>query len=164
MKKWICTTAMLALVACGTLAPAEKETHRVAWTQTVEKMLADRHYTIDVQMMYPHRGTARNVVGNYSLEVRGDTLVSYLPYFGRAYQVPYGGGKGLNFSEVMENYSAVMNAQGQTIVTIGLTNEEDTYQYTLSIFDNGSTTIDVHARQRDPITFSGMIVEDDDNR
>lgn len=75
---------------------AEKAARKAA---LVEKALADRHYTIDVQMMYPQQGPARNVSGDYSLEVRGDTLISSLPYFGRAYLVPYGGGKGLNFSE-----------------------------------------------------------------
>lgn len=157
MKKWMLILSVLAFVACSTLTPAEKEAQRVARAQAVEKMLADRHYTINVQMLYPHRGAAKNVSGTYSLEVRGDTLVSYLPYLGRAYQVPYGGGKGLNFSEIISHYSSAKDAKGQTHVTIGLTNDEDTYQFTLSIFDDGSTTIDVLSKQRDPITFSGMM-------
>ena len=41
-----------------------------------------------------------------------------------------------------------------------LTNEEDTYLYMLDIFDNGSTTIDVRAKQREPISYSGEMVID----
>jgi hypothetical protein len=152
--------AVLALVACSTLTPEEKEARKVARAQAVEKALADRHYSIDVQMMYPQRGPAKNISGNYSLEVKGDTLVSYLPYFGRAFQVPYGGGKGLDFIAVIGEYSAVKDAKGQTLVTIKVTNEEDTYLYQLGIFDNGSTTIDVQPKQREPISFSGMMADD----
>ena len=152
--------AVLALVACSTLTPEEKEARKVARAQAVEKALADRHYSIDVQMMYPQRGPAKNISGNYSLEVKGDTLVSYLPYFGRAFQVPYGGGKGLDFIAVIGEYSAVKDAKGQTLVTIKVTNEEDTYLYQLGIFDNGSTTIDVQPTQREPISFSGMMADD----
>lgn len=160
MRKWIGMTVVLALMGCSTLTPAEKEAQRKATAQAVEKAMADRHYTIDVQMMYPQRGPAKNVSGDYSLEVRGDTLVSYLPYIGRAYQVPYGGGKGLNFVAVMERYSVTKDAKGQTIVTFGVTNEEDTYEYQLGIFDNGSATIDVRSKQRDPISFSGVMAEE----
>ena len=158
MKKiFVVLMAVIALAACSTLTQAEKEQRKMAQKQAVEKALADRHYTIDVLMMYPQKGPGRQVNGDYSLEVKGDTLVSYLPYFGRAYQVPYGGGKGLNFSAVMDYYSATTDAKGKTIVVIGVTNDEDTYEYTLSIFDNGSTTIDVSAQQREHISYSGRM-------
>ncbi len=106
-------------------------------------------------MMYPQRGPAKNVTGTYSLEVKGDSLISYLPYFGRAYMVPYGGGKGLNFTEIIGNYYESKNAKGQTEIAIEVTNEEDTYLYQLSVFDNGNATIDVRSKEREPITYSG---------
>lgn len=87
--------------------------------------------------------------------MRGDTLISSLPYFGRAYLVPYGGGKGLNFSELISNYEVTKKPKGLTEIAIELTNEEDTYLYQLSIFDNGSATIDVRSKQRQPISYSG---------
>ena len=162
MKKWICMMAVLALVACSTLTPEEKEARRVAIAKKVATALADRHYQIDVDMMYPLRAPGRNVGGTYSLEVRGDTLVSYLPYFGRSYQVPYGGRpKGLNFTEIIQRYTTAKDDRDQTIVTIEVTNEEDTYQYRLSILDNGNSSIDVQSNQHDPITFTGMMAVDE---
>ena len=59
----------------------------------------------------------------------------------------------------MRHYSVTKDSKGQTIVKIEVTNEEDTYQYQLSIFDNGSTTIDVQSKQRAPITFSGIMAD-----
>ena len=148
----------LALSACATLTPAEKKAKEEEKAKMVHKLLNERHYTIEVQMMYPQGGVAQNVASDYSLEVRGDTLLSYLPYRGRAYQVPYGGGKGLNFSARIGKYSTqYIEKKELTKVTIELTNDEDTYLYELSIFDNGRANIDVRAREREPISFSGEI-------
>ncbi len=153
MKKCLLILAVLACVACSTLTPAEKA-ERAAF---VASALNDRHYKIDIQMMYPQRGPAKNVTGTYSLEVKGDSLISYLPYFGKAYQVPYGGGKGLNFIDTIEQYAATKDAKGRYQIAIGLTNEEDTYLYSLEVFDNGNATIDVRSKQREPISYSGMM-------
>lgn len=157
MKKCFLILSVMACVACSSLTPAERAERAARHAALVEKALADRHYTINIQMMYPQRGPARNVTSNYSLEVKGDTLISYLPYFGRAYNVPYGGGKGLNFTERVSNYNESKNAKGQTKISIELTNEEDTYLYQLSIFDNGNTAIDVRSKEREPISYSGEI-------
>lgn len=42
-------------VACSTLTPAERAERAARKAALVEKVLADRHYTIDVQMMYPQQ-------------------------------------------------------------------------------------------------------------
>ena len=82
-------------------------------------------------------------------------LVSYLPYFGRAYSVPYGGGKGLNFTAPISEYKAEKDNKGTTQITVIVNNEEDILTYFLSVFDNGRATIDVRAREREPISYSG---------
>ena len=42
-------------------------------------------------------------------------------------------------------------------IEIGVVNDEDTYLYTIEVFDNGNSSIDVHARQRERISYSGEI-------
>ena len=87
--------------------------------------------------------------------MKGDTLISYLPYFGRVYWVPYGGGKGLNFMVTISSYEEWEKKNGLRHIEIGLKNEEDTYLYTIEVFSNGSATIDVMARQREQISYTG---------
>ena len=149
-------TASLA-TACVTVSPGEKEAKQKAVEEKVLQALKEKHYTIDVYMMYPQGRGGISVTSDYSVEVKGDTLVSYLPYFGRAYQVPYGGGKGLNFTEQIEHYSAKRDDKGRTTITIELTNDEDTYTYILTIFENGKATVDVRSEQREPISYSGEL-------
>lgn len=141
------------LTACSTMTAAERAEKALA----VGRALASRHYVVDVQMMYPRSGRAVNVSSNYSLEIKGDTVVSYLPYFGRAYSIPYGGGKAFNFSAPIISYESASDPKGKTYVRLVTDNEEDVITFQLEIFDNGQTTIDVQAREREPITYSGEL-------
>ena len=110
--------------------------------------------------MYPMKGGAKSVSAGYTVEVRNDSLFSYLPYIGRAYQIPYGGGKGLNFSERIGSYQESQKKNGQRHIEIGVKNDEDTYLYTIDVWDNGSSQIEVLPRQRERITYSGEMTFD----
>lgn len=104
------------------------------------------------------RGSSKNVSYGYSVEVRNDSLFSYLPYFGRAYEVPYGGGKGLSFEAPILHYQETMTKNKSRQIGIELTNEEDSYTYHITVFENGSSSIDVQARKRESISYSGEMI------
>lgn len=145
----------LMLSGCATTADRQQEKARIA--AQVEQALADRAYVIDINMMYPQRGRAVNVTGNYSLEIRNDSLISYLPFFGRAYNVPYGGGKGLNFSAPLRRYAVTRAKADMTRVMAEVENDEDSYVYQIEVFDNGNATIYLQSREREPISYNGKI-------
>ena len=146
-------TALVMLVGCAT---AEERAARAAeQAQAVKAALQERNYQIAINRMYPSRGASKTVSYGYSVVVRNDSLISYLPYFGRAYNVPYGGGNALDFSAPIRNYQESQPKSGLRHIEIDVKNNEDTYLYTLDIFDNGSTDINVRSRQREPISFSG---------
>lgn len=158
MKKTFITTLMaltawVMLLGCAT---AEERAARAAeQAKAVKTALQERKYEIAVSRMYPPRGSSKSLSYGYSVVVRNDSLISYLPYFGRAYDVPYGGGKGLNFSAPISNYKESQPKSDKRHIEIDVKNDEDIFLYTLDIFDNGNTTIDVQSRQRERITFSG---------
>lgn len=151
----------LAFVACSTAmynadgTKMTKQEIKAARAQHVREGIENRDFKIIVDRMYPMRMPARHLSSLYSLEIKGDTIVSYLPYFGRAYSVPYGGGKALNFTGIMSYYDIHQVRKEETRIEIGVENDEDTYIYSLSIFDNGNTSIDVRSRNREQIAFSG---------
>lgn len=153
---------MLLVVALATLeecATAEERAARAAeQAARVKVALTEKRYKIMVERMYPMRGGSKNVSSNYSVEVRNDSLFSYLPYFGRAYQVPYGGGKGLNFTERIGSYRESQGKHGQRHIEIDVRNDEDTYLYTIDVYDNGNSDIEVQPRQRERISYSGEMV------
>ena len=79
----------------------------------------------------------------YYIKVSGDSLYSYLPYFGHAYRVPYGGGKGLDFAEKMTEYTITKGKGGRMNIDIKVDNREDRYTYHLEVYDNGRAFLDV---------------------
>ena len=147
--------AIFFLNSCAT--SEEKAAQMAVLSANVTNALDNRDYKIAIDRMYPMRGSSRQVSYGYSVEVRNDTLISYLPYFGRAYNVPYGGGKGLNFTAPIGSYQEFMKRNGQRHIEIGVTNEEDTYFYTIEVFDNGNSSVEVRARQRERISYSGNV-------
>ena len=153
--------ALLAMVILSGCATAEERAARAAERAAkVKTALTERNYKIGIEHMYPMKGSAKSVSPDYSVEVRNDSLFSYLPYIGRAYQIPYGGGKGLNFSERIDSYQESQKKNGQRRIEISIKNEEDTYLYAIDVWDNGSSQIDVLPRQRERITYSGEMTFD----
>lgn len=153
--------AAMAVWMLGSCASKEElAARRIELAKKVDTALQERNFKIGVLMMYPPRGGARNVAYGYSLEVRNDSLISYLPYFGRAYDVPYGGGKGLNFTTPVGSYQESMGKNGMRIIEVGTQNEEDRFLYRIEVFDNGQSTIDVLSQNRETISFSGEMTFD----
>ena len=148
--------ALLALMILSGCATAEERAARAAERAAkVRTALTERNYKIGIEHMYPMKGGAKSVTAGYTVEVRNDSLFSYLPYIGRAYQIPYGGGKGLIFSEPIGSYQESQKKNGQRRIEISIKNEEDTYLYAIDVWDNGSSQIDVQPRQRERIMYSG---------
>jgi hypothetical protein len=163
MKKIALIMAIAALmVSCRTtsgvtngMSKAEREAY-VA--EQVYNGLNELHYTIEVSHMTQRRGGMRTLSGGYELEIKGDTVISYLPYFGDVYAgrtVPYGQQKGLNFTSRIYNYAAVMEKQGEYRIQFETETDEDRYLYTIQLFDNGKSYIDVLGENRTSISFIG---------
>ena len=139
-------------------ATTEKKAAQMAeLSANITDALNNRDYKIGIVRMCPMKGSCRHVSYGYSVEVRNVTLISYLPYFGRAYNVPYGGGKGLNFTAPIASYQEFMKRNGLRHIEIGVINDEDTYLYTIEVFDNGNSSVDVRVRQRERISYSGNV-------
>ena len=69
--------------------------------------------------------------------------------------VPYGGGKGLNFTGKIRKYSESKNRKGEQNILMDVTSDEDTYLYYITIYKGGYATVDVQPHQRSHIYFSG---------
>ena len=86
------------------------------------------------------KGGSKHLTSDYSLEIRNDSVYSYLPYFGVAYNVPYGGGKGLNFSAPLSEYTSTYSKKGNAKITLKVRNEEDNYLYNIIIYPMAAVT------------------------
>ena len=149
--------SLILLAGCGigrqTAAEKSAEEQRIAGV--VDQRLNDKDYRIDVNYMSPLRGGGKMLSGSYSVQVNGDEIVSNLPYVGVAQSIPYGGGQGLNFTAEIKKYSDSGWNKGLRKIDITTNNGEDTYEYNLSISDDGFAEVRVHCRNRDDISYHG---------
>lgn len=118
---------------------------------------ANRQFTIDIERALPQVPIGDvTLTSSYSVTVTGDTLKSDLPFFGRAYSLPYGGGNGLRFKAPITNYSVDSSHKDRHTIYIDAADIEDTYRYIITLFENGSASINVMPRKRSGIDFSGQ--------
>ena len=111
-------------------------------------------FKIDIERMIPMRGTARHV-DNYSVKVKDGHIVSHLPYIGRAWDLPYGGGHALNYESDIDDSAVFVGDDGSYTVRLLIKTDEDTHVYTFQIYLDGNAYLLVQSRNREPINFSG---------
>ncbi|MDR2120285.1 MAG: DUF4251 domain-containing protein [Tannerella sp.] len=152
--------AIVALIAAGQMSCSSRVAARTEQAETIRQQIESRHYTIDVDRMLPMQGASKHLTTNYSLMIKGDTVISYLPYFGRAYSVPYGGGKGLNFKACLSDYSLTFDVKGVARISFRTRSEDDVYLYDTEVYNNGAATIRITPGNRQGITFYGRLKEE----
>lgn len=133
----------------------KKERRQIA----VAGAIATKRWHIDITSMNTMRYGSRTVTPDFYLELRGDTLRSYLPYLGQAYQSPtMSPSIGLNFEEPVLTYKeSKPKSNKYTQIDIDMKTREDSYHYVIDIFDSGHASIRVRSMNRDPISFDGTM-------
>lgn len=148
----------IALICTGqSLFAQSKQERKEQREMEVKETVESGRFTIDVNRAVPMSGRSVNLTSPYSLELRGDSVISYLPYYGRAYSAPYGGGKGLNFQEQASEMEQTQKKKGSTELKFRVRTDEDVYAFRVEIFPNGSSTINVTPVNKQGITFYGEI-------
>lgn len=126
---------------------------------SVAVAIAERHWRIDINTMSTMRYGSRTVTPDFYLELRGDTLRSYLPYLGQAQvSTTLAPAIGLNFEEVVMRYWLNKPKSKKYVqLYIDARTREDTYHFVIDVYDDGKAFIRVRSQNRDPISFDGTL-------
>lgn len=159
MKKIQFILAMgLLLLGMGHPLWAQSKAEKILAQNTLVKELVEgKHFVIDVNRANPMSAETVFLTSSYNLEIRGDSIISYLPYFGQAYSVPYGGGNGLIFTGTATNYEVKYTKKGEARVHFRVKTNEDSYTFNLQVYSNRSATINVMPVNRQSISFYGEV-------
>lgn len=126
----------------------------------VKALVDSQRYVFQARDALPLRGRVRNLTDYiYSLKITRDSIVSDLPYFGRAYVAPTDPNQsGLEFVSTHFDYSVKPGKKEGWTVSIKPKNALDIQELQLNISSAGYTSVQVICTNRDPITFNGIIV------
>lgn len=126
----------------------------------VKEMIEKGNFVFIAQMALPMGGSSRHLTSSYDVKVSEDAVVSYLPYFGRAYRAPSDlTGGGIDFESTDFDYSVKERRKGGWDVRITPNDVEDVRQLFLTVSENGSASLRVNSDRRQAISFNGYITE-----
>ena len=147
---------LMTMVGCSTLE--ERQERQRVTHQLVEQAISQRRMTIEVDHMQTQRYGNHRVTSDFCLKLRGDTLESYLPFFGQVYRAEFGEQTGLNFSDKIVQYQAGKVKNDRYAVELVVRRNLEMLVYRFDIFDNGRATVTVHSDNRDTMVFSGEMI------
>jgi hypothetical protein len=157
---------LLLIVGAGmNVANAQnvKSNKKAAKEAAIKSQVDARHYTFEATYVLPQRGGGKTLTSSdYDLRVTKDSVIAYLPYYGRAYfDVPYGGADGgLKFTSTKFSYDVKDKKKGGWEITIKPTDAKNINSLLLNISADGYASLSVTSNNRDFITFDGFIRED----
>lgn len=158
MKRTLSLIAILAftLILGGCAAMFKSAPVDPAQAAETQKMLESKSFTFNASNMMPLRGGTKFLDGRDFFRVEGDDFTSALPFIGRAFSIPYGGGEGLSFESKVSDYR-ISRKGDHWIVTIKVETNEDNHQYRLEVYADGNAYLTVSSRERDTISFNGGV-------
>jgi hypothetical protein len=157
---WIFLVPFLAIITISQPSIAQKnnDDKNDAKKLAIKNMVDSQHFDFVAQTVTPLRGGFRNLTSAYDVSISKNKMVSYLPYFGRAYSAPIDPSKtGLDFTSVNFSYSVMPGKKNSWDVVIKPKDNTDVQQFLFTIYDNGSANLSVNSNSRDAISFSGYI-------
>ena len=169
MKKYLVSmacTLLAAMLLNGCATSKEKAARKTEQAERVKAALAERHYKIVVNSMadLSEKDEKRSpqLKSNYRLEVRNDSLISFLPQYG--YNQILGeagvGTGGLRLYEPISSYQEELTKKGKRHIEISVEEEDDTLLFVIEVSDNGNSNISVRSLRRERISYSGYMMLD----
>lgn len=165
MKKFLFVLAVATLVT--TVVFAQEETSRrdkrrareKEHAELIRQLVESRNLEFIAQFAHPMGGSSISLTSQYSLDIRNDSVTSYLPFFGVAYSAEYGNTEGgIKFSQKANKMEWLTSAKGYTVKTEVKTTK-DVYYLVLQITQAGYATLNVNSNNRQAIYFTGIILK-----
>ena len=153
---------MIALTVCLHPVHAQDSTkeNKTSKESSVKNILDGRSYVFIPQTMLPLSGRARQLTSYYDFDVSKETIVSSLPYIGRAYTAPIDPSEGgIDFTSTNFEYTTTERKKGGWDVSIKPKDAKDVQQLFLTISEKGYATLQVTSNSRQGISFNGYITE-----
>lgn len=146
---------LAAIIVPQFSAAQKKDSAKIA---AVKEMVNNKSYTFRAQNLTPLGGRLRQLDNGYDLQVLPDKIVSNLPYFGRSYTAPLDPSKaGIQFTSTDFKYNSTAGKKGSWNVLIQTKDQQDSPQLQLTIFNDGTATLQVNSTSRQNISFNGYV-------
>ncbi|RZJ80798.1 MAG: DUF4251 domain-containing protein [Flavobacterium sp.] len=102
-----------------------------------------------------------NLVGsNYDVQITADSVIAYLPYYGRSFSAPMDRNEtGFRFTTKKYSYDSKKTKKGGWNITINSKDVKDNVRMNFSVTQTGYATLSMSSNNKQSITYNGYISE-----
>jgi hypothetical protein len=134
-----------------------KQERKLQKQKETETLIESKNFVFDAEKVMPQGGGLRILDYNtYSVKFNTQNTVGDLPFFGRAFNIAYGGDGGIKFEGKPENIK-IEKKKKSYIIKATVKGKEDTYDLMFSVFYDGKTTLSINSNKRASISYDGKI-------
>jgi hypothetical protein len=133
---------------------AERELQK---QKEIEALIDSKNFVFEAQKVSPQGARTLNLDYNtYFLKFNTEKTTCDLPFFGRAFNIPYGGDGGIKFEGVPEDVKIEKKKKSYNVKAI-VKGKDDVYTLYFNIFFDGGATLSVNSNNRASISYDGEI-------
>ena len=158
----------LLLAGCGIFSKEYTPGYAFEGQDEMIQFLEENDWSFELQSLHgPLVPPLFNTYG-YGFEIKGDTIKSYLPYFGESYGAPDFGSREspLTFKAPLVSYSVTDGTHiGEADIEIVMRKDpHHTIAFQIVAFTNGSATVVMRSTELESLTYRGIITRPDQKR
>jgi hypothetical protein len=144
--------ALALLIISATVYSQEKD------SKVLKELVETKHFVFTAQTVLPLGGAMRQLTSEYDVKLNGDSLITYLPYFGRAYgPINPGDDGGIKFTSTKFDYKTKARKKGGWDITVTPKDNRDVRQLNFTISASGYATLQVSSNNRQSISYNGYV-------
>jgi hypothetical protein len=154
----IAASIIICAVAMTSCSSSKNVTiDQVTDSARIRSMINSQNFIFVAQYVSPMGFRRRYLTPDYDVRVSRDTVVSYLPFFGRGYTAPLSPSDAdFDFTSTKFSYTMSTTRKGWTI-SIKPTDQHYLQELYFRIFNNGSASLNVTSIDRSFISYDGYI-------
>lgn len=124
----------------------------------LSEMINSKNFVFVANTAIPARGRTIQLTSQYTLEVKNDSLIANLPYFGRAFTAPIGrAGGGIEFISKDYTYTKEEKRNGAFEIEMIPLDFRDVRRLFLTVSSSGFGNLYVTSQNRQAISFRGQV-------
>ncbi len=158
---WGVLLAMVLPAGAQKISKEEKTAQQGKSLAEARALLESRQFEVEILHVYPQGGgdvSRFNPRGK--ITVKDSVAEGHLPFFGRAYSLPYGEGGGIEFDAPMKNpqVKTEKKKKKQSVTfSFSVPGKGDTYQITIETMGGDGCSVFLVSNNRTQISYSGKI-------
>lgn len=136
-----------------------KEEQKKEQIEKIREIVRSKNFVFKAETVNGVNSRTKNLTTDFGVEVRNDSVFSYMPYYGNTYSRDYTShtDSPMGFIQPVDSYSMKRTNKGYYI-DINVTNNHDVINLKFHINKDGEATLSANSINRSSVSYTGFII------